>query len=558
VFRRPTGIHPDANPGNSIIPVTCPGPEKLKAYLLGDLAEAELDEVAEHLDLCPDCAERADRLEAVSDTVLSALRRLPARGHGLPRDGIETEVVGSDPGAGSAGVPEQWGDFRIVREVGRGGMGVVCEAYQGSLNRHVALKFLPEHGDLSRFRREARAAARLHHTNIVPVFGIGEHEGRPYYVMQFIRGRGLDAVIEERKRLRVGGGEKAGEGATAKAPTDWRSVARIGMQVADALSYAHSQGVIHRDIKPSNLLIDDRGTVWVADFGLAKADDGPDLTRTGDLLGTVRYMPPEAFEGRAGARGDIYALGLTLFELLALRPAFEEKERGPLVRRITAGEVPRLEGLDPEVPCDLATIVHKAIEREPAHRYRSADELADDLRRFVEDRPIRARRISPAERTWRWCRRNKGLAASLGLAAGALVAAAVISLLYAGRQSRHAAELAEANRRIKAALAESNRRLAILDFERGRSAFEKGHVAEGMLWTIEALRMASDVGDTAWKRVALANLSAWRRQLAELKGIFSHDESVLAVAFSPDGRTILTGGRGGGRARLWDAATGLQ
>ncbi len=194
-------------------------------------------------------------------------------------------MLGPGGAAPGGAVPEQWGDFRIVREIGRGGMGVVCEAFQGSLNRHVALKFLPEHGDLARFRREARAAGRLHHTNIVPVFGVGEHEGRPYYVMQFIDGRGLDAVIAEGKR-----------------PTDWRGVARIGLQVADALAYAHSQGVVHRDIKPSNLLIDDRGTVWVADFGLAKADDGPDLTRTGDVLGTLRYMPPEAFEGRA-ARG---------------------------------------------------------------------------------------------------------------------------------------------------------------------------------------------------------------------------------------------------------------
>jgi serine/threonine protein kinase/Flp pilus assembly protein TadD len=393
---------------------------------------------------------------------------------------------------------QQLGDFRIIREVGHGGMGVVYEAEQVSLGRHVALKVLARKMLLDarhsrRFVREAKAAARLHHTNIVPVFGVGEQDGLPYYVMQFIQGRGLDEVIEELRRLQhparpatlpeaprqVGdllhkdvsvadvarslltGEFRAPVGATVddaaraadpaaapppaassagslsdtsavssssvvlpgqsddshqgrgKKPTYWQGVAHIGVQVAGALAHAHGQGVLHRDIKPSNLLLDLRGTVWVTDFGLAKADDQQDLTHTGDILGTLRYMPPEAFEGKSDRRGDLYALGLTLYELLALRPAFDEKDRPRLVKQVTTAEPARLDRLNPAVPRDLVTIVHKAIDREPQRRYQTAGELAADLQHFLDDEPIQARRLSIDERGWRWCRHNPAVAGLL-------------------------------------------------------------------------------------------------------------------------------------------------
>ena len=284
------------------------------------------------------------------------------------------------------------GEFRLLREVGRGGMGVVYEAEQESLGRRVALKVLPQGAitdtkQLRRFEREARSAARLHHTNIVPVFGVGEHDGTHFYVMQFIQGQGLDAVLTELRRLRdartapagqpptamrtdrqrpaadialslatgrFAAGPGNGDPVTGTATLPWaatdpppglpaasetgqssfsgvstftessrkfaQSVARIGVQVAEALAYAHGQGILHRDIKPSNLLLDRDGNVWVADFGLAKAIGSDDLTHTGDIVGTVRYMAPERFQGVGDARADIYALGLTLYELLALRP----------------------------------------------------------------------------------------------------------------------------------------------------------------------------------------------------------------------------------------------
>jgi non-specific serine/threonine protein kinase/serine/threonine-protein kinase len=199
-------------------------------------------------------------------------------------------------------------------------------------------------------------------------------------------------------------------------------VALVGVQVAEALDYAHRQGTLHRDIKPSNLLLDGQGTVWITDFGLAKAADSADLTHTGDIVGTVRYMAPERFEGHCDARSDVYALGLTLYELLARRPAFEKSERAELIRQVTHEEPPRLRALDPTIPRDLETVVHKAIDREPGRRYGDARALADDLRRYVEGRPVRARRVSPLEHAWRWGRRNKAVA---GLAAAAFLAMAL-------------------------------------------------------------------------------------------------------------------------------------
>ena len=184
------------------------------------------------------------------------------------------------------------------------------------------------------------------------------------------------------------GASSDGVSSRSGSATYWQSVARIGVQVADALEYAHRQGVLHRDIKPSNLLLDGRGTVWVTDFGLAKTDDQQNLTNTGDILGTLRYMPPEAFEGKYDARGDVYALGLTLYELLALRPAFDDKDRHRLVKRVMHESPERLEQLNREIPRDLVTIVHKAIAREPDHRYLDAEAMGKDLGRFLEGRPI--------------------------------------------------------------------------------------------------------------------------------------------------------------------------
>jgi formylglycine-generating enzyme required for sulfatase activity len=239
--------------------------------------------------------------------------------------------------------------------------------------------------------------------------------------------------------------------ATRRTATYWQSVARIGIQVADALDHAHKQGILHRDIKPSNLLLDAAGTVWVTDFGLAKIDDQPNLTDTGDILGTLRYMSPEAFDGLSDARSDVYALGLTLYELLAFRPAFCENDRGQLIKQVTTTEPPRLRKLNRQVPRDLETIVHKAIDREPARRYATASELAADLQRFLGDEPIRARRLSSMERVLKWSRRNKGVASAALITAVFLLTVACLALADAWRLQNERDAVLDQQRRANAA-----------------------------------------------------------------------------------------------------------
>lgn len=389
------------------------------------------------------------------------------------------------PESGTAGLTdvkgnclERLGEYRILREIGRGGMGIVYEAEQESLGRRVALKILPRHAmldsrQLERFHRESRSAARLHHTNIVPVFGIGEQDGLHYHVMQLIEGCGLDQVLREVMHLR---NMKSGVPATADAiaigsvsktasersvastepsassrfqlpghettnsdsgTSYWASVARIGVQVADALAYATSQGVLHRDIKPSNLMLDANGIVWVTDFGLAKASGSEDLTQTGDIVGTISYMAPERLNGESDQRSDIYSLGITLYEMLTLRHPFAKSDRQQLIRQISLDEPPAPRTIDATLPRDLETIILKAIARQPSDRYQSAEMLAADLRRFLDDQPIHARRIGVLERGWRMCRRNPivvGLTAVIVLLATAVsVGLPVLHILRSDR-----------------------------------------------------------------------------------------------------------------------------
>jgi tetratricopeptide (TPR) repeat protein len=334
----------------------------------------------------------------------------------------QAEVVGDR----QARPLERVGDYRIVSEIGRGGMGIVYEATQESLGRRVALKVLPQHAllnpkKLERFEREARAAARLHHTNIVPVFGVGEYDGLHYYVMQLIEGQGLHEVIANLR-----------EEAAHAVGCPMERAARMILQAAEALDYAHRQGTLHRDIKPANLLVDHQDAVWITDFGVAKAigaaagSEGGgqgQLTDTGDLVGTMQYMAPECYQGHADARSDVYSLGLTLYELLTLEPPYTESNPAMLLKQISERDPLRPRLVNPAIPRDLETIVLKAIAREPGHRYQTAKALAEDLECFLADRPIQARRITPLEHAWRWGRRNRALAG--------LTATALLSLLLA-------------------------------------------------------------------------------------------------------------------------------
>jgi WD40 repeat protein/serine/threonine protein kinase len=577
--------------------------------------------------------------------------------------------------AGASTRERRLGDYRILRELGRGGMGVVYEAEQVSLGRHVALKVLPpqiahDRKALERFRREAKAAARLHHTNIVPVFEVGQDGESVYFAMQFIQGQGLDQVIDELARLRDRGRDRAmvnparTVGATATGPGEptlgraaelllsgrlatecavpltgdtpapdlaaategfapdadpdpspanvggdgfaavaagpqpasavfpgggqiaptalsgqgrlfFQGVAQIGRQAAQALAFAHARRIIHRDVKPSNLLLDHAGVVWIADFGLAKGEDDG-LTTTGDILGTLRYMAPERFRGEGDARADIYALGLTLYELLTLRPALDSPDRLELIERIKSEEPPRPRSLDGRIPRDLETIVLKAIEKDARQRYQSAEALAEDLRRFLADEPIQARRSSAAERYWRWSRRNPIIAVMGGLLTIVLILGTIVSTyfaLWASQKAKEAEgnaflatrEMLRANQEARKALDEAAR----ADQEARRARDEK-RLSDHRLYAAEmnAARQAWVEGQTELVRQHLEAFEVKGTEEPDLRGFEWYylrrscqweltRRGGSCVAFSPDGTRIAAGSKDG-TVRVCDAASGRE
>jgi serine/threonine protein kinase len=380
--------------------------------------------------------------------------------------------------------PDRLGDFRILREVGRGGMGIVYEAEQVSLGRKVALKVLPfaatlDARQLQRFHNEARAAAGLHHTNIVPVYFVGCERGVHFYAMQFIDGWPLSELIRQFTQGPAAGekrnsvyeaplSETAAASPTVRMAVDAtlltgegkrgrdfiRTVAQLGIQAAEALEHAHQLGIVHRDIKPANLLVDNRGTLWVTDFGLAHCQSQAGLTMSGDLVGTLRYMSPEQALGQRTIidhRTDLYSLGVTLYELLTLEHPFAGNDRQELLRQIAFEEPRPPRRRNRAIPPELETIVLKAMEKSPADRYATAQEMADDLRRYLEDKPIRARRPSILARLQKWSWRHRG-AISAVVTATLLVLAATSGVIVwqwrlavnAGAEARKQADIAKA------------------------------------------------------------------------------------------------------------------
>ncbi len=502
--------------------------------------------------------ERAEEIRELFPTI-AATERLKVR-QGRSSDGRAT--------LGPARL-ERLGDFRLIREIGRGGMGVVFEAEQESLGRRVAVKVLPrqvllDDKHLERFEREARIAASLHHTNIVPVFGVGEQDGFHYYVMQLVEGVGLDAIIPllakllngqpsdkpqpERampatadskdplaeaavRRLLGAGVEGGGDGRLGGAY--WQSVARIGLQAAEALDYAHNQGVLHRDIKPANLLLDAQSSILLTDFGLAKAIESDDVSVSRDVVGTFRYMAPEQFRGEGNHQSDIYSLGLTLYELLALRPAYEETDQSRLIRRIREGPPPPSGAARLGAPRDLETIILKAVSHDAAQRYASAAAMAEDLRCFLEDRPIHARRVSAIERAVRWCRRNRSLAALTGTTLFLLVMVAVVASVGYVRTKR--ALQGEEQERLKA---EASAGLAMEALDRMFERFSPSRVrtmphlsADGSSGEVTALPTPPTVSKEA--AALLEEMLPFYDRLAQQTG---NDEKLRTGAAEANGR----------------------
>lgn len=513
-------------------------------------------------DYCQTYPEHADLIRAVFPSI-QLVERASQR-----EDQHRKSGVGSP--AALLSMPQTLGDFRLIREIGRGGMGVVYEAEQKSLKRHVALKVISalianSAKQLQRFRREAESAGSLHHSNIVPVYGIGEDHGLQYYAMQLIDGVSLADVIRQinsvppvasssamsscavGERNDFHGVSPPGRWAAAEAASHLfgtaasvnlealhstqpstssenapksfndprvqdqtciarltesppgdppcelhaaikdirlssayiRNIAQLLTRVANAVDHAHRQGILHRDLKPANLILDREGTIWVADFGLARQAVPDGVTQTGEIVGTLRYMAPEQLRGQADVRTDVYALGLTLYELLALRPALD----GPqLLNGRSHQAITRLRTIRPEIPADLETITLKACSAEPERRYQSARELEADLHRFLQDRPILARRVTQVERLWRWSKRNR-LIASLATVTLLLLATVAVVLaisnyhiqkaLVAGNIQYQRAEQNLAEKTQALAHAERERVRAETNLDLAISAFEE-------------------------------------------------------------------------------------
>ena len=496
------------------------------------------------------------------------------------------------------------GDFEIECEIGRGGMGVVYRARQLTLDRQVALKVLPfaavvNERQLARFKVEAQAAAGLHHPGIVPVYSVGCDDGVHYYAMQYIDGTSLGVILSGlRKRqppptsvessvdtsVDTSVGEDDSEksvstdspsfrlGSTGSTQVDFssdrqqhfRAMAELGIQAAEALEHAHQSGVIHRDIKPGNLLIDQDGKLWITDFGLARIEHDSELTATGDLVGTLRYMSPEqALSPRTATdpRCDIYSLGATLYEMLTLRRPFEGEDRQAILEQIQNRDPMSPCKINERIPDELETIVLKALEKDPSSRYQSAEAFAEDLRCYLQDRPISARRPSVYARARKWVRRHPAIVNSaIAMLILVAIVSAISSVLLGREQQETQDALTVAKRNYEKS--EENRRIA----EAANSRSEQLLYVRGL--GLAARAWQDGDGSGAPKRCCVptrltkselsckisAGGSSKTHFQASTTPIQQQDSEVLATAWSGDDRFFATAD-GIGIIRIWDAQT---
>ena len=477
-----------------------------------------------------------------------------------PEDQYRAAAVSSSFGVAVPG-------YEIEGELGRGGMGVVYRAKQTGLNRPVALKMVlsgayTDVATKTRFLLEAESVAALEHPNIVKVYAFGEHDGHPYLAMEFLAGGNLADRVKR------------------SGPLPAREATALIAKLASAVAHAHTRGIVHRDIKPANVLLTDGGDPRLTDFGLAKVGRS-DLSVTGQVLGTPAYMAPEQASGRVhevGTLSDVYALGAVLYDLLTGRPPFAGDSAAATIHMVLVSEPERLRKHEPGIPRDLETICLKCLEKEPNKRYPSAQAVADDLNRFLNNEPITARPSTATEKTIKWVRRNKGLSAGLAVAALALALGTVAAYVFgfwaldeAERATRNAnreraarEQAAASERRAIESLGEARRqRLAAdrnqaeLEFGRSVTSCEEGRVRAGLAGFVRVVELAeanaaaeepaasaAKAFDRELARVARLNLATWSRELPPEIRAVKNGNQPWAAAFFPDGKRFVSVARG--------------
>ncbi|MBM4072136.1 MAG: hypothetical protein FJ271_24900 [Planctomycetes bacterium] len=547
-----------------------PSDEELRQYLSlpSALPPGRAEQITEHLESCSRCNQVLRNENPTPGLVRewgevgsgsSAGSKPVAQANFLP----ETQDYAGQPQTELAlpGIP----GYAILGVLGHGGMGVVYKAKHLALNRLVALKMIVTGAHagpqlLARFRAEAQAVARLQHPNIVQVFEIGEHDGLPFFSLEFVEGGSLSRKL-------------------AGNPQNPRAAAELVRPLSQAMQVAHQAGIIHRDLKPGNVLLNADGVPKIADFGLAKQLDSPaGQTQSGAILGTPSYMAPEQAAGKTAAIGpaaDVYALGAILYEMLTGRPPFKAETPWDTVVQVIEQDVVPPARLQPKVPRDLETICLKCLRKEPKKRYESAASLADDLGRFLRDEPIRARPVSWWEQARKWARRRPAAAALIAVTALALAAAAVAGEWYLHQLGEFTTQLQTAAEREKSKAAEANHRAIEAQQERLK-AEKAGEEAKEALAMSQLQHYAAEISLAQQEWAAQRGPEAWfhlentPREFRDweyryLRALFEkgqtvfrgHSRDVVAVVFSPGGDLLASASKDG-TVRLWDVNNGQQ